>query len=76
MRKLVTPKTDFLTFHEIDFATNEPSVLFTRNILGSWLYLLMSLYYRYDCIHICRVWYVLFEKQIRKPLMQCIKGRR
>ena len=24
-----------LTFHEIDFATNVPSVLFTRNIFGS-----------------------------------------
>jgi len=37
-----------------------PSVVFTITI-----YLLMSCYYRCNCIHICRVWYELFEKQIR-----------
>ena len=25
----------------------------------------MPFYYRYDCIHICRVWYKLFEKQMK-----------
>jgi len=50
------PILTFLTFHEIYFATNVPSVPFTRTIFGSFLYLLMSFYYRYDCIHICRVW--------------------
>ena len=58
------PILTFLTFHEIDFATNLPSVLFTRTILGKCLYLLMPFYYRYICIHICRVWQELFEKQI------------
>jgi len=38
MHTLVTPDTDFLTFHEIEFATNVPSVLFTRNILGKRLF--------------------------------------
>jgi len=49
------PILTFLTFHEIDFATNVHSVLFTRTIFGSCLYLLVPFYYRYDCIHICRV---------------------
>ena len=57
------PILTFLIFHEIDFATNTPSVIFTRNIFGNWLYLQMSFYYGYDCIVICRVWYELFEKQ-------------
>jgi len=47
MCTLVTPNTDFLIFHEIDFATNTPSVLFTRTIFGSLLYLQMPFYYRY-----------------------------
>ena len=59
-----------LTFHEIDFATNVPSVLFNRTIVGSCLYLLMPFYYRYDCIHICRVWYELFEKQMKYYIVQ------
>ena len=46
------PILTFLTFHEIDFATNVPSVLFNRAIFGSCLYLLMPFYYRYNCIHI------------------------
>ena len=43
------PILTFITFHEIDFATNVPALLFTRNIFGSWLYLLMPFYYRHDC---------------------------
>ena len=60
------PILSFLTFHKIDLATNVPSVLFTQEIFGSWLYLLMPFYYRYDRIHICRVWYELFEKNQMK----------
>jgi len=37
----------FLTFHEIGFATTVPTVLFTRNYFGSWLYLLWPFHYRY-----------------------------
>ena len=59
------PILTFLTFHEIDFATNVHSVLFTRNIFGSWLYLLMPFYYRHGCIHICWVWYELFGKKMK-----------
>jgi len=25
----------------------------------------MPFYYRYDCIHMCQVWYELFEKQMK-----------
>jgi len=57
--RLSHPILTFLTFHEINFATNVPSVLFNRTIFGSCLYLLMPFYYRYYCIHICRVWYEL-----------------
>ena len=56
------PILTFLTFHEIEFATKVPSVLFTRNIFVMWHYLLYS---RCNCIHIYRVWYELFEKQIK-----------
>ena len=59
------PILTFLTFHEIEFATNVPTVLFTRNIFGRWLYLLMPFYYRCICIHIYRVRYELFETQIK-----------
>jgi len=61
------PILTFLTFHEIEFATNMPPVLFTRNIFGSWLYLLMPFYYRHDCIHICGVWYELLKNKWNIP---------
>jgi len=32
------PILTFLTFHEIEFATNVPTVLFTRNIFGDFIY--------------------------------------
>ena len=56
------PILTFLTCYEMDCATNVPSVQFTRSIFEKWLYLLMPFYYRYNCKHICRVWYELFLK--------------
>ena len=62
MRTLVTRDTDFSNISWNWLCYQHASVLFTWNIFGSWLYFLMPFYYRYDCIHICRVWYELFEK--------------
>jgi len=59
------PILTFLTFHVIEFATNTPSVLFTRNIFGKWLYLLMAFYYRCNFIHMpSLVWIVWKTNEI------------
>jgi len=36
-----------------------------QTYFGSCLYLLMPFYYRHDCLHTCRVWYALFEQQMK-----------
>jgi len=38
------PVLTFLTFHENDFATIVPTVLFTRNCFGSWLFVVTILF--------------------------------
>ena len=69
------PILTFLTFHEIDFATNVPSVLlFTRNIFGSWLYLLMPFHYRYDCMytHMPSLVWIVWIKKIKLHIVQSV----